>query len=132
MAVSAWDKKTLGEWIRQLRQDKAPPLSQRRLALAAGITNAALSSIENGMIFPSEELLLKLVEQLQPNAVKKEEIFALFAEARKTIPPDISAKLKKEPALCEVIRQIVTANLSNEQIDQVKQYIQKIANEDGG
>ena len=66
MAVSAADKKKLGKWIKQAREKKQPHLSQRQLALAVDITNASLSSIESGMIFPSEELLLKLIEQLQP------------------------------------------------------------------
>ena len=60
MAVSAADKKKLGKWIKQSREKKQPHLSQRQLALAVDITNASLSSIESGMIFPSEELLLML------------------------------------------------------------------------
>ena len=63
MAVSAVDKKKLGKWIKQSREKKQPHLSQRQLALAVDITNASLSSIESGMIFPSEELLLKLLYQ---------------------------------------------------------------------
>ena len=66
MSVSAADKKKLGKWIKQSREMKQPYLSQRQLALAVDITNASLSSIESGMIFPSEELLLKLLDQLQP------------------------------------------------------------------
>lgn len=132
MSVSASDKRILGKWIRQLRQGKTPPLSQRKLALAVEITNASLSSIENGMIFPSEELLLKLVEQLQPTLSKREEIFAFYARARETIPPDINAKLRKEPKLCKMVRQIVEAGLTDEQIDEVNQYIRKLANVNGG
>ena len=65
MAVSSADKKKLGKWIKQAREKKQPHLSQRQLALAVDITNASLSSIESGMIFPSEELLLKLKYSLQ-------------------------------------------------------------------
>ena len=54
MAVSAADKKKLGKWIKQSREKKQPHLSQRQLALAVDITNASLSSIESGVIFPSE------------------------------------------------------------------------------
>lgn len=60
MAVSSADKKKLGKWIKQAREKKQPHLSQRQLALAVDITNASLSSIESGMIFPSEELLIHL------------------------------------------------------------------------
>lgn len=66
MAVSAADKKKLGKWIKQSREKKQPHLSQRQLALAVDITNASLSSIESGVIFPSEEVFLKLLEKLQP------------------------------------------------------------------
>ena len=62
MAVSAADKKKLGKWIKQSREKKRPHLSQRQLALAVDITNASLSSIESGVIFPSEEVFLKLLE----------------------------------------------------------------------
>jgi len=65
MAVSSAYKKKLGKWIKQSREKKQPHLSQRQLALAVDITNASLSSIESGMIFPSEELLLKLKYSLQ-------------------------------------------------------------------
>lgn len=58
MAVSATDKKKLGKWIKQSREKKQPPLSQRQLALAIDITNASLSSIESGVIFPSKEVFL--------------------------------------------------------------------------
>ena len=58
MAVSAKDKKKLGKWIKQLRESKSPTLSQRQLALAVDITNASMSSIESGNIFPSEEVFL--------------------------------------------------------------------------
>ena len=81
MAVSAADKKKLGMWIKQSREKKQPHLSQRQLALAVDITNASLSSIESGMIFPSEELLLKLLEQLQPPPELREKMLALFARA---------------------------------------------------
>lgn len=74
MAVSAADKKKLGKWIKQSREKKHPYLSQRQLALAVDITNASLSSIENGLLFPSEELFLKLLEQLQPPPDLREKI----------------------------------------------------------
>ena len=76
MAVSAADKKKLGKWIKQSREKKQPHLSQRQLALAVDITNASLSSIESGMIFPSEELLLRLIEQLQPPPELREKMLS--------------------------------------------------------
>ena len=106
MAVSSADKKKLGKWIKQAREKKQPHLSQRQLALAVDITNASLSSIESGMIFPSEELLLKLIEQLQPPPELREKMLALFAKAKGTSPPDINAELSKNPKLWGLIRQM--------------------------
>jgi len=123
MAVSAANKKKLGNWIRQLREKKQPRLSQRQLALAVDITNASLSSIENGMTFPSEELFLKLLEQLQPPPKMREEMLTLFANAKGTPPPDINAELSKTPKLWGLIRQLIAADPSEEQITQIEQFI---------
>ena len=118
MAVSSADKKKLGKWIKQAREKKQPHLSQRQLALAVDITNASLSSIESGMIFPSEELLLKLIEQLQPPPELREKMLALFAKAKGTSPPDINAELSKNP-----IRQLIAVDPSEEQVLQIEQLI---------
>gem|GEM_PF-990316 len=123
MAVSAVDKKKLGKWIKQSREKKQPHLSQRQLALAVDITNASLSSIESGMIFPSEELLLKLLEQLQPPPELREKMLALFAKAKGTSPPDINAELSKSPKLWGLIRQLIAADPSEEQVTKIEQLI---------
>ncbi len=123
MAVSSADKKKLGKWIKQSREAKQPHLSQRQLALAVDITNASLSSIESGIIFPSEELLLKLLEQLQPPSELREKILTLFAKAKGTSPPDINAELSKSPKLWSLIRQLIAANPSEEQVSQIEQQL---------
>ena len=99
MAVASADKKKLGKWIKQSRESKHPYLSQRQLALAVDITNASLSSIESGMNFPSEDVFLKLLDQLQPPARRRDEMLRLFAEAKGTAPPDINARLREKPQL---------------------------------
>ena len=114
MAVSSADKKKLGKWIKQAREKKQPHLSQRQLALAVDITNASLSSIESGMIFPSEELL------------------ALFAKAKGTSPPDINAELSKNPKLWGLIRQLIAVDPSEEQITQIEQLIYAGISASGG
>ena len=129
MAVSAADKKKLGKWIKQAREKKQPHLSQRQLALAVDITNASLSSIESGMIFPSEELLLKLIEQLQPPPELREKMLALFAKAKGTSPPDINAELSKNPKLWGLIRQLIR-DKSKQLLEYAKQAVE-IAIEQG-
>ena len=130
MAVSSADKKKLGKWIKQAREKKQPHLSQRQLALAVDITNASLSSIESGMIFPSEELLLKLIEQLQPPPGLREKMLALFAKG--TSPPDINAELSKNPKLWGLIRQLIAVDPSEEQITQIEQLIYAGISASGG
>lgn len=132
MAVSSADKKKLGKWIKQAREKKQPHLSQRQLALAVDITNASLSSIESGMIFPSEELLLKLIEQLQPPPELREKMLALFAKAKGTSPPDINAELSKNPKLWGLIRQLIAVDPSEEQITQIEQLIYAGISASGG
>ena len=132
MAVSSADKKQLGKWIKQLREKKKPYLSQRQLALAVEITNASLSSIESGMIFPSEELLLKLLEQLQPPPEVREKILTLFAKAKKTSPPDINAGLSKNPRLWGLIRQLIAVDPTDELVSQIEQLIFTKPNVAGG
>ena len=129
MAVSSADKKKLGKWIKQAREKKQPHLSQRQLALAVDITNASLSSIESGMIFPSEELLLKLIEQLQPPPELREKMLALFAKAKGTSPPDINAELSKNPKLWGLIRQLIR-DKSKQLLEYAKQAVE-IAIEQG-
>lgn len=123
MAVSAADKKKLGKWIKQSREKKQPHLSQRQLALAVDITNASLSSIESGMIFPSEELLLKLLEQLQPPPELRDKMLTLFATAKGTPPPDINAELSKNPKLWGLIRKLIAVSPTEEQVSQIEQLI---------
>ena len=132
MAVSSADKKQLGKWIKQLREKKKPYLSQRQLALAVEITNASLSSIESGMIFPSEELLLRLLEQLQPPPELREKIYTLFARAKKTSPPDINAELSKNPRLWGLIRQLIAVDPTEAQVAQIEQLISEKTTAAGG
>lgn len=113
-------------WVgsfKQSREKKQPHLSQRQLALAVDITNASLSSIESGMIFPSEKLLLKLLEQLQPPPELREKMLTLFAKAKGTSPPDINAKLSRTPKLWGLIRQLIAVDPSEEQVLQIEQLI---------
>lgn len=53
-------------WIQELREKRsAYGISQRRLAVAAGITRQYLSDMETGKIVPSEELQASILEALE-------------------------------------------------------------------
>ena len=127
MAVASADKKNLGKWIKQSRESKHPYLSQRQLALAVDITNASLSSIESGMNFPSEDVFLKLLDQLQPPARRRDEMLRLFAEAKGTAPPDINARLREKPQLWNIVRQLIEADPTEEQMAQISLEVQRLS-----
>ena len=127
MAVASADKKKLGKWIKQSRESKHPYLSQRQLALAVDITNASLSSIESGMNFPSEDVFLKLLDQLQPPARRRDEMLRLFAEAKGTAPPDINARLREKPQLWNIVRQLIEADPTEEQMAQISLKVQRLS-----
>ena len=126
MSVSAADKKKLGKWIKQARESQKPALSQRQLALAVDITNTSLSSIENGMIFPSEELFLKLLDQLHPPNDRREKMMQLFANARGTIPPDINLQLRGRPELWNLLRIISGEDLDHAKIKQIESFVTQL------
>ena len=80
----------------------------------------------------SEELLLKLIEQLQPPPELREKMLALFAKAKGTLPPDINAELSKNPKLWGLIRQLIAVDPSEEQITQIEQLIYAGISASGG
>ncbi|PKR84100.1 MobT family relaxase [Heyndrickxia camelliae] len=56
----------INTWIQELREKRsAYGVSQRRLAVAAGITRQYLSDMETGKIVPSEELQMSILEALE-------------------------------------------------------------------
>lgn len=53
-------------WVQELREKRSVyDVSQKRLAVAAGITRQYLSDIETGKIVPSEELQAAILEALE-------------------------------------------------------------------
>ena len=131
MAVSSNDKKKLGRWIKQLREAKTPVLSQRQLALAVDITNASMSSIESGSIFPSEGVFLKILDQLQPKPSHRDEMLMLFAKAKGTPPPDINARLKDKPVLWDLVRDLLDTVSDQEQAIYIRQQLNTLKRQDG-
>lgn len=53
-------------WIQELRKKRsACGVSQRKLAVAAGITRQYLSDMETGKVIPAEELQVSILEALE-------------------------------------------------------------------
>ena len=126
MAVEARHKSALGEKLHMARD--ACGLSQRKAAKAVEITNASLSDIENGHNFPSEAVLLKLVGCYAPPEHLCSEIYALYSEAKNVPPPDISAFIKDNPCLYELLRDMQQKEITMEAVASIRSDVQKWRN----
>ena len=65
----------------------------------------------------------KLLEQRQPPPELREKMLPFFAKAKGTSPPDINAELSKTPKLWGLIRQLIAADPSEEQVIQIVKLI---------
>ena len=126
MAVEARYKSALGEKLHMARD--ACGLSQRKAAKAVEITNASLSDIENGHNFPSEALLLKLVDCYAPPDILCAEIYEIYSEAKETPPPDISAFIKDNPCLYELLRDMQKKEITTEKVANIRSDVRKWRN----
>jgi len=95
------------------------------MASRLGITNASMSDIENGNLFPSEELLLKIVELLSTPQKTRESIFKLFSKAKGVPPPDISQFIKREPSIHPLLRKMSYKKITQENIAEIEKAVEK-------
>lgn len=124
MAVSVKNKRAMGQKLRQARLHCE--LSQRKAALAIGISNAALSDIENGINFPSDIVLLNLIELLNPNADLQNAIFKIYAKAKDAPPPDISAFVRDRKDVQELLHDIMARDIPPETLSIIRAKVQKM------
>lgn len=124
MAVSVKDKQALGKKLKMARETLR--LSQRQAARDLEISNAALSDIENGNNFPSEALLLKMVDKYQPRSDLRSKIFILYAKAKDAPPPDISSFIKNNEFMLEIIRAMMKKNITAESLNSLLVEINKM------
>lgn len=124
MAVSAKDKQALGKKLKMARETLK--LSQRQASRDLEISNAALSDIENGHNFPSEALLLKIVDKYQPRSDLRDKILSLYATAKDAPPPDISSFIKNNEFMLEIIRAMMKKNITAESLNSLLVEINKM------
>lgn len=124
MAVSAKDKQALGKKLKMARETLK--LSQRQAARDLEISNAALSDIENGHNFPSEALLLKMVDKYRPKSDLRSKIFILYAKAKDAPPPDISCFIKNNEFVLEIVRAMMKKNITVETLSSLLVEINKM------
>jgi transcriptional regulator with XRE-family HTH domain len=101
LTVAAISKRKLGSTIK--RQREKVKLSLRKVASECEISPAALSDIENGIIFPSEKTFLRLIEVI--NFKDKSKVCDFYAKLKGTVPPDVVDFLNKNRPAVEEVRQ---------------------------
>ncbi len=77
-------------------------------------------------------VVVKAIRQLHPPPELREKMLTLFAKAKGTLPPDINAKLSKNPKLWGLIRQLIAVDPSEEQVTQIEQLICARVSASGG
>ncbi len=105
MPVAYGEKKRLGAEIKEQRENGRMKL--REVAKKCSISPAALSDIENGINFPKEETFLQLISVL--GFSNKENMCDLYAELKKTTPPDITDYLVNNRAVVHEVRQLIAS-----------------------
>lgn len=104
MHIPANNKKELGLKIKGQREKER--LSLRKVASRCEISPAALSDIENGIIFPTEKTFLRIIDAI--NYVNKPEVCDLYGELKSTVPPDVASYLINNRQAVEGIRLLMT------------------------
>jgi transcriptional regulator with XRE-family HTH domain len=99
---------TLGSFIRKSREAK--DISLREFARRIGISAAFVSDIELGRRFPSEDMLLKIAEELNQNA---EELRKLDTRAP---VEEIKRMAEADPTFGLAFRTLVDRNIKAEDL----------------
>jgi HTH-type transcriptional regulator, competence development regulator len=106
-----------GETLRQLREAQA--LGLRETAAIVGISPAYLSRIERGKEHPPKPEIIKALAKAL--AADPDVLFRLCPST----DPDVVALLKEKPKLLELLRLVMTKELSDEQLNKVERFIKR-------
>jgi len=81
---------SFGVYLRSLRKNQTPPMTQEQLAKAINRSKMTISQFENGKNAPPQgELLEKIISVLTLTPEQENKLRFLSSETRKTIPSDI-------------------------------------------
>jgi len=97
-------KKKLGMKIKIQRNNR--DLKLRQVAAECEISPASLSDIEKGVNFPAESTFIRLVNAL--HFEDKSEIYDLYADLKKTAPPDITEYLTNNKSFIPEVRRLIS------------------------
>jgi len=103
LKISVKNKRLLGKLLKDQRTKDNQSL--RGLAFACEMSYGTLNDIENGNGFPTDEVLLRIVENL--NFGDKTQVYDTYAEIKGTAPPDVISYLSKNKSAVELIRKMM-------------------------
>ena len=106
-----------GETIRQLRE--AQNLGLRETAAMVDISPAYLSRIERGKEHPPKPEIIKALAKVL--AADPDVLFRLCPST----DPDVVALLKEKPKVMELVRLVMSKELSDEELNQVEHFIKR-------
>lgn len=96
---------SFGSYLRSLRTEMDPPMTQEMLAKAIGRKKMTISQFEQGKNAPPQgDLLNKLVLALSLTDEQEKKLRYLAAASRNSVPSDIAEYFYNNPAICDAIR----------------------------
>lgn len=96
---------SFGAYLRSLRKNQTPPMTQEQLAKAINRSKMTVSQFEKGKNAPPQgELLEKIISSLSLTPEQENKLRFLVSETRKTIPDDIESYFFENPSICKAIR----------------------------
>ncbi|RHO64025.1 XRE family transcriptional regulator [Butyricicoccus sp. AM05-1] len=96
---------SFGAYLRSLRKNQTPPMTQEQLANAINRSKMTVSQFEKGKNAPPQgELLEKIISALSLTPEQENKLRFLSSETRKTIPGDIESYFFENPSICKAIR----------------------------
>ena len=96
---------SFGAYLRSLRKNQTPPMTQEQLANAINRSKMTVSQFEKGKNAPPQgELLEKIISALSLTPEQENKLRFLSSETRKTIPGDIESYFFDNPSICKAIR----------------------------
>ena len=113
MSIAVKDKKAFGLLIKNQREKDKKSL--RGLAAECEMNYVTLYDIENGNGFPTEEVVIKIVNQL--NFKSKAYVFDKYAKCKQTAPPDVAKYLTGNDKVVAWIRRMMEEDKTNKGAD---------------
>lgn len=96
---------SFGAYLRSLRKNQTPPMTQEQLAKAINRSKMTVSQFEKGKNAPPQgELLERIISVLTLTPEQENKLRFLSSETRKTIPGDIESYFFENPSICKAIR----------------------------